>query len=185
MKNNFGKINLLVVLVIVLVQLIIAGGIFFYFKYASGSLPQQQRPMQALPSTESQSSRRPQEDTRHEPRSFSDSGFSGAKDYTRDFAMFSVGDIIVNPAGTSTAFFITTVLVEYRQSDKRLPPELTNKAPLFRDRMTGYFSRLTVEELRDMENRDIFRDDIMRIINNLLVEGRITDVFFEQFLIQQ
>ena len=179
MKNNSGKINIMVVIIILMANIIIIG--LVYFLLFANKQPPQQAPMQRLPQAEAP---RRQEESRSSGRSFSDSGFSGAKDYTRDFALFSVGDIIVNTSGTNSSFFITSVLVEYRQADRRLPPELTNKAPMFRDRMTGYFSRLTADELRDMDNRDIFRDDIMRLINNMLIEGRITDVIFEQFVIQ-
>ncbi|MCL2062797.1 MAG: flagellar basal body-associated FliL family protein [Candidatus Cloacimonetes bacterium] len=182
MRNNIGRINILVIIIIILVQLIIAGGIYFYFWMNNDGEESPQR-MQGLQQTDVPTQRR--EESRNSDRgSFTEGGFTGAKDYTRDFAIFNVGDIIVNPLGSESRFLVLIVLFEYRLADRRLPAELQNKAPMFRDRITQYFSRITIEDLRDVENRDIFRDDIIRVINNLLVEGRITDVFFEQFVLQ-
>ena len=182
MRNNIGKINILVIIIIILVQLIIAGGIYFYF-WMNTSEREEESSLQGLTQTEVPPPRH-QEEPRGSDRSFSELNYGGARDYTRDFAIFNVGDIIVNPRGTDQRFLITTVLFEYRLVDRRLPGELSNKAPMFRDRITTYFSRISLEDLRDLDNRDVFRDDIIRVINNLLVEGRITDVFFEQFVIQ-
>ena len=180
MRDNYGKINPLVIIIIIVFQLILSVGIYFFLIRGGEEQPQR---MQTLQQTEVNPPRRG-DDSRAGGRSFVEGGHSGARDYTRDFAIFSVGDLVVNPLGTESRFLIATVLFEYRLTDRRLPPELQNKAPMFRDRITQYFSRLTIEDLRDVENRDVFRDDLMRVINNLLVEGRITDVFFEQFVIQ-
>ena len=181
MNNNFGKINALVIIIIVLVQLLISVCIYFFLLRSSGE--EQPQRLSTLQQTEVYQPPRNEEPRHSENRSFSGGSSYGAKDYTRDFAIFNLGQSIVNPSGVDR-LFITTVLFEYRQTDRRLPAELQNKAPMMKDRVAGYFSRLSLEDLRDVENRDIFRDDIMRIINNLLVDGRITDVFFEEFIIQ-
>jgi|GEM_PF-1962821 len=181
--SESGKINALVVIIIILVQLLLSVCIYVFVLREADEKPKET--MSLLPRVETpQPQRSNTDDTRRNDRSFNTSNFYGARDYTREYTLFSLGDLVVNPASSGSGFFLSTILFEYRQSDKRLPDELKNKAPMFKDRIIQYFSRLTIDDLRDIENRDVFREDIMRIINNLLVEGRITDVFFEQFVLQ-
>jgi len=123
-----------------------------------------------------------QRDERAPTRGGGGGGF-GARDFARDFTLFNVDDIIVNPAGVDR-FFVTSLSLEHRQADRNLPVELRNKTPLIKDAVIGYFSRLTVEELRDIDNRENYREDVMRIINGMLIEGRVTNVVFQQWVIQ-
>ena len=186
--NNHGKVNFLVVIIIVLVQCLIFGGLFVYVFIINREEPVNLRPAGNLPpQTEVnpiQQQQAPARNDQGSARGGGGGGGLGARDFTRDFALFNVDDIIVNPAGADNRFFITSVSLEYRQADRRLPDELRNKTPLIKDAMTGYFSRLTIEEIRNIDMRENFRDDIMRLVNGLLIEGRVTNVVFSQWLIQ-
>lgn len=181
MIDTKGKINIIVIIVIILVQLLIAAGLYFFV------LKEKDEPVKltTLEKTEILPQKQTSVASRNSEIRSSDTIQSlEARDYIKDFTIFDLGDLIVNPLGTESRFFIVTISFEHRQSDRRLPDELKNKVPLFRDRLIGYFSRLTVDDLRNIENRDIFKDDIMQMINSMLTEGRITNVFFEQFVIQ-
>jgi len=190
--NNAGKVNIMVIIIIVLVQAIIIGAGYFFFMYEKeGSGQGQQQQLSSLPPpTETQ---RPSNDRRNDRRNdrqqqqqyddYDDGPGFGAKDYIKDYALFDLGDIILNPMGTER-FFIAAIQLEYRQADKNLPTELKNKMPLMKDRVMQLFSRKSLEELRDIENRERYKEEVMRSVNSILLEGRVTSVIFEQFVIQ-
>ena len=185
MHNNQGKVNILVIIIIVLMMMLTAAGVYLFFIHQPPG--EQARPLSPLAEHRTEvPARQQQARDRDSGRDFdSGAGFGGgARDFTRDFTLFSLGDVIVNPAGTDNRFFIASISLEHRQADRNLPVELRNKTPLLKDRVIGYFSRLTVEELRNVDNRETYRDDIMRLINSALIEGRVTNVIFEQFVIQ-
>jgi flagellar basal body-associated protein FliL len=190
MLNNSGKINILVVIIIILVQCIIAGVAWFLF--FREPQPEPQPRLQTLERTEvQQSGRQRVEPTASRLNTDQHQGFVdhqnfeiGGKDYLRTYALFTLNDITINLAGPESRFLVVGVTLEYRQADRRLPDELKNKTAIFNDRLINYFSRLTIEVVRNHENRDIFKDDIMSIINGQLLEGRITNVLFEKFVFQ-
>jgi flagellar basal body-associated protein FliL len=189
--NNLGKINILVIIIIILVQAMLFGGLFVWFfvigNQGDNASPQM-RPVTTLERTEVAPAEQPRAQQRNDRDRDRDRdrggavGF-GARDFTRDFTLFNLDDIIVNPAGVDR-FFITSLALEHRQADRNLPVELRNKTPMIKDALIGYFSRRTVEELRDIDNREMYRDDVMRLINGMLIEGRITNVVFQQWVIQ-
>jgi len=181
MFNNQGKVNVLVIIIIVLVQLLITVGVYLFVLRDTEEAP---RPMSPLAEHRTEVPVQQNNNQQQRGGNFDTGLGGGARDFTRDFTLFSLGDVIVNPAGADSRFFIASVSFEHRQSDRNLPVELRNKTPLLKDRLISYFSRLTVEDLRNIDNREMFREDIMRSVNNVLIEGRITNVIFEQFVIQ-
>ena len=197
MYNNHGKVNIIVILLIIIIQLLISGGVYFLFLKDRAAAGENQglsaidaaridvQPAQPMRTPERPDPRAAQNPP--ERGSFMDSSqYDVAKDYEKDFALFKLDDIIINPAGTEnqSRFFVVTITFEYRQADRRLPNELTNKTPVLKDRIIEYFSKMTVEEIRKLENRQSFKMDIMRMANNSLLHGRVTDVIFDQFIIQ-
>jgi flagellar basal body-associated protein FliL len=190
MNNESGKVNLIIVAIIVVVQLILLGVVYFLFFHAPQNVQPRMAPIERTDvdvfvprPTDSRS-----EPTQERARTGSnwEPGGGVAKDYLKDYTIFQLGDIVVNPTLTTdeNRFFVVSVSFEYRRADKKLPDELKQKVPLFRDGVMSYFSRLTVEDLRQFDNREVFKEDLMKMMNSLLVEGRITDVFFEQFVLQ-
>ncbi len=176
--NNKGKINILIIVIIVLVQLIIGVAIYFLF-LREKSEPIRLKALETTTLTDTTSSiSKDKDDNDLKSNSFD------AKDYIKDYTIFSIGDLIINPYGSESRFFIISISFEHRQAEKKLPDELKNKTPLIKDRLIGYFSRLAIEDLQKIDNRDIFKDDIMKTVNSMLTEGRITNVFFEQYVIQ-
>lgn len=177
--NNKGKISILIIVIIVLVQLIIGATIYFLF------LREKTEPIK-LKTIESANITNPKTQINDNSLEHNDSSLTSfdAKDYIKDYTIFAIGDLIVNPFGTESRFFIVSISFEHKQADKKLPDELTNKTPLIKDKLIYYFSRLSVEELQKIDNRDIFKEDIMKTVNSMLTTGRITNVLFEQYVIQ-
>jgi flagellar basal body-associated protein FliL len=192
MKDIAGKINITIVVAIIVVQALLSVAVYFFVLRDSDPASGQ---LTTLERTEVEP-RRPdrQPDRYDEPdrdrgrgndnrRDDPSAGF-GARCFIKDYAIWSFGDLVVNPAGDDSRFFMVTISFEYRQADKRLPDELKAKRPLFNDALRQYFSRLTVDELRNHQNIDDYKEDIMRMVNSMLIEGRITNVLFEQFVLQ-
>jgi flagellar basal body-associated protein FliL len=200
MLNNKGKINILVIIIIVLLWALSAGGLYIYFTYIkppatpekSGLQPVTVAPPSQPPIVNPPNPAvSPSVGTRDASKSGSTFGgdsdsYSGGKDYVKDFALFALGKepLTVNLSGQDQHFLIIAVVFEYRLTDKELPAELSAKTPVFKDRLLQYFSKLTIDDVKEMNNRDIFKGDIMKIINNSLIKGRITDVIFDQFMFQ-
>jgi len=189
MRDISGKINIIVVLVILFVMLGAGGAYFWFFLRdpvevpASLSLSTISNPVaETAPETTPATNNKSTSST--SPTTPTPTG-SGAMDYIKDYAIFTLGDIVVNPRDAEkNTYLITSISFAYRLSDKNMPVELKNKTPIFRDSILSYFSRCTLVDLRDIEKRDTFKEDIMRMVNESLLEGRITNVLFEQFVIQ-
>jgi hypothetical protein len=160
-----------------------------YFFVLSDDTPTEPGATPILPTelvrTDPQQQRQAPPTAQREQRTFVEQQDFGARCYIRDFTIFSLGEIIVNPREAERAFFITTISLEHRQADRRLPQELQAKTSILLDRVQTYFSGLTLDDLRNPDNRPVFRNDIISILNNQLIEGRVTDVLFEQWVIQQ
>ncbi|MCL1826782.1 MAG: flagellar basal body-associated FliL family protein [Candidatus Cloacimonetes bacterium] len=192
MLNNSGKINILIIIIIVLVNMIILGVAYFFLIYQSEPNGDASPELTTLEKTEVAPHRQKVDPT---PSSLnterSSSGFgdhsaynTGGKDYLKDFALFNIDPLTINLAGEEPKYLVVSIAFEYRLSDKKLPDELRNKIPLLKDKLISYFSKLRIEDVRNHDNREIFKDDIISIINQLLLEGRITNVLFDQFVFQ-
>jgi len=195
MKRDSGKINILVIIIIVLTNVIILGtGYYFFIIKPSRSEDQlQQQRLNTLERVDVQAPQR----QRIEPtpnrlnagnnqQGFVDTQVFdvGGKDYLKNYALYNIESLTINLAGKDPTYLVVAVTLEYRQSDKKLPDELKMKTPIFKDKLIGYFSRLSIDVVRDNNYREIFRDDILSIINGQLLEGRVTNVLFEQFVFQ-
>jgi len=186
MLGNKGKINILVVIIIIVVQLLIVGAVWFFLfrepveEAPAGPKPITKTDVELPPPPPASSS------TDKKPTSTPDNtSNAGARDFIKDYAIFSLGDVVLNPSGADkNTYFITTISFEYRLSDKNIATELKNKTPIFRDSILSYFSRFNLDDFRNIEMRDTFKEDIQRMVNSNLLEGRITSVLFEQFVIQ-
>ena len=190
-KNTDGKINFIIVAVIILVNFLLMGGFYFFFMMEPAPEQPAFHPLESSEPPTPRNNARTEEARKlakeeSEEESTKDDGYvSGfeARDFITDYTTWPLGQIAVNPSG-SQRFFIATITFEYRLTEIKLPTELKNKLPLFNDALMSYFSKKTEDELRNIDNRDGFKDDIRKMINAMLIEGKITNVLFEQFVLQ-
>jgi len=179
--NNKGKINILVIIIIVVVQLIAVAAVWWFFIRETGEV----EPTGPKPIAKTEVEPPPSTDKKTDDTSTTGTDNGKALDFIKDYAIFSLGDVVLNPKGAEkNTFFITTISFQYRLADKNIAVELKNKTPLFRDSILSYFARFTLDDLKNIEMRDTFKEDIQRMVNSSLLEGRITNVLFEQFVIQ-
>jgi len=186
MRDNSGKINIIVVFVIFFLMFASGGAYFWFFLRDPVELPPSLTTL-SNPVADVAPTTTPATDNRStSSTSTSTPTPSGnAMDFIKDYAIFTLGDIVVNPKeAEKNTYLITSISFAYRLTDKNMPVELKNKTPIFRDSILSYFSKCSLTDLRDIDKRDTFKEDIMRMVNESLLEGRITNVLFEQFVIQ-
>ncbi|MDD3050831.1 MAG: flagellar basal body-associated FliL family protein [Candidatus Cloacimonetes bacterium] len=106
------------------------------------------------------------------------------KDYFTEYAVIPWEDIVVNPQDASDRYLLIKLGFEYKLADKKLPDEIKNKTVLLTDRINSYLSEKKLEELARNDFREVMRQDINFIVNELLKEGKITKVLFSQYVIQ-
>jgi flagellar basal body-associated protein FliL len=190
MKNNQGKVDILVILVIILANALLGFILYFFFIRDAESTskddfhPIQTGKMDNYAKDDYNDVKKNDRNNDRKSDYADDYDDIGAKDYIKDYNMWELGEIVVNPYGAENRFFVTSIFIEYRLSDKKLPDELKAKLPLFKGEVVHYFSNLTVEELRNIEKRNNYKRDVMRMINGRLIEGRITDLSFQQWVVQ-
>ncbi len=174
-SNNSGKINIIIIVIIVVVQILIGAALYFFVFNKQDSVI---KPIKAIAKKDSVS-------TKKDKKAETDkSTKSEAKDYIKEYTLFSLEQIAVNPKGSPDKFLVITMALEFKLSDKNLPVELKNKTLLLNDRISYYFALKSYEELIVLENRDKYKKDILNMINGLLTEGKITNVIFAQYVLQ-
>jgi len=94
-----------------------------------------------------------------------------------------IEDVVVNPSGTSgTRYLCTTVALE--AVDPTVVEEIQGREPQIRDLLIEILGRRTVEELSDLQTRENLREEIKTAVDDLLVSGEITGVYFANFVLQ-
>jgi len=107
------------------------------------------------------------------------------KDYIREYTIYEIpGQIAINPRGSDYTFFAIKVAMEFQTADRKLLDELKKKTKIMEERIENYFAQKTVEEIKNINNRDLFKRELMRSLNSILADGKITDIFFPQYVIQ-
>lgn len=97
--------------------------------------------------------------------------------------IFLIKDIIINPAGTNgTRFLLTTVGIEV--STPEAQQELEKKELQVRDLLNSILTSKGLNDLVDMEQRELLRTEISKKVGDLVKSGRMKNVYFSKFIIQ-
>ncbi len=104
-------------------------------------------------------------------------------DTLQDFSVYVVNDIVINPAGTNaTRFLLTTIGFEVTSEDTK--EELTRKDVQLRDILNTILTSKRLEELVNVDQRALLREEIIAEVNALIRSGSINQVYFSKFIIQ-
>jgi flagellar basal body-associated protein FliL len=98
--------------------------------------------------------------------------------------LFSVENLVVNPAGTDEIlrFLMVTVAVEPDSPDAMARME-ANEIVL-RDALLRSFALHTTDELLDMEGRGALLDELQGVIEAVVGPGTVNRIFLPQYVIQ-
>ena len=96
--------------------------------------------------------------------------------------MINLEAINLNPANSMGEIFSCEIVLEVM--DELIATELNNRNAQVMDRLSGYLSMKTVEELGDAKRWEIYRKEMVDIINSVLTNGDISNLYIKQKIIQ-
>lgn len=117
--------------------------------------------------------------------SHDDSGKAGTVTAKSDSlgTTFDAGEFITNLANEGGSRFIK-VKVVLAFPDPKMQDELTNKLPEIQHTVNSTLRQQTVESLSAPKAMEKLADLLKKNINNLLVKGNVTSVYFTSFVVQ-
>jgi flagellar FliL protein len=90
---------------------------------------------------------------------------------------------VVNIAETNGERYLK-VVIQLEVSDPGVAPELEQLKPRIRDSILDLLTPKTYKDLMDLAGKQRLREDIAGRINNILQRGKVTKVYFTDFVIQ-
>ena len=98
-------------------------------------------------------------------------------------AIWPMEAFIVNIADTNGSRYLKLV-VQLEVSDQTVVPELEQLKPKLRDTILDLLSPKTYQDLMELSGKQRLREDIAGRVNNILTKGKVTKVYFTDFVIQ-
>ena len=92
-------------------------------------------------------------------------------------------NLIINPTNTDGKRYLM-VKIGFESDEPKALEELTAKDVVVRDAILRYLSSQSVEYLSAISNRDDLKEGLREIMNEILEDGRITRLYFTQYVIQ-
>ena len=90
--------------------------------------------------------------------------------------------INLNPANSNGEIFSCEMTIE--ANDQKVIDELTVRNSQIKDIILTYLSYRTVQELNDVANRTLYRDELKEKLNSVLTSGEISNLYITQWIIQ-
>ena len=97
--------------------------------------------------------------------------------------VWAMDPFIVNLADNNGERYLK-VTIELEVSDKKIVEELNTLKPKLRDNILDLLTAKSYKDLVDMVGKQRLRDEIAMRLNSYLTGGKITKVFFTEFVIQ-
>lgn len=93
-------------------------------------------------------------------------------------------EIIVNLYSEDGSERYLKVNLTFEVNDNKAQEELTKRIPQVRDMLINILSSKTKEKIDQKEGKELIRREIISAINSLMNKGQVTNVFFQDFVIQ-
>lgn len=90
---------------------------------------------------------------------------------------------VVNIIDANTERYLKLV-VQLEVSDPTVITELEQIKPKLRDSILDLLTAKTYKDLMDLSGKQRLREDIAGRINNILTKGKVTKVYFTDFVVQ-
>lgn len=98
-------------------------------------------------------------------------------------SIWPMDPFVVNIAETNGERYLK-IVIQLEISDSGLGPELDQLKPRIRDSILDLLTPKTYKDLMDLAGKQRLREDIAGRINNILQRGKVTKVYFTDFVIQ-
>ena len=96
---------------------------------------------------------------------------------------FPLENFIVNLADPGGKRYLSTkIVLEF--NDKGVIPSLETKVPEMRDRILMILPTKTFKEIQSVEGKNSLRSTLIAELNQVLQKGKITNIFFQEFVVQ-
>jgi flagellar FliL protein len=96
---------------------------------------------------------------------------------------FKIDPIIVNPANSNGERYLKAV-VALETYEPKVSAELELRLPQIKNQINSILSSKTISQMQTNEDRERLRREIQNRVNGLLVRGRVSNVYFEEFVYQ-
>lgn len=104
-------------------------------------------------------------------------------DLTRIKGVFTLDDLVVNPAHSrGKHFFVATVVFTFE--NKKMVELITEREPMLRDRIIDLLCQKTFEWMSRYENREKIRAGILNITKELLQCQEGINIYFTKYVLQ-
>jgi len=97
--------------------------------------------------------------------------------------IYTIKDIIINPAGTGGTRFLS-VSFAFDLESEELKAELETREPVIRDALITILSSKTVAQLTDPRQKEIARYQIKKRISDLMKTDELAGVYYTDFVLQ-
>jgi flagellar FliL protein len=103
--------------------------------------------------------------------------------YLDSLAFFKLDPMIVNPAGSNGERYLKTT-ISLELNNPEVQAELEKRVPQIKNQINNILSSKSILQLQTNEDKEKLRRDILDRVNGMLVTGRITNVYLEEFVYQ-
>lgn len=106
-----------------------------------------------------------------------------ASEINKNKINFPLESFIVNLADPGGKRYLSTrIVLEF--SDKDSLVSLEKSVPEIRDRILMILPTKTYKEIQSVEGKHALRSSLIVALNEILQEGKITNIFFQEFVVQ-
>lgn len=97
--------------------------------------------------------------------------------------MYEMKDFTVNLLNEGGRRYLRTK-IDIEMNSENLMPELDKKNALVRDTIIQILSSKQIEEIATIDGKERLKDELVKAINRLLIDGQVKNVYFTNFVIQ-
>lgn len=97
--------------------------------------------------------------------------------------MYTVADIVVNPAGTGGSRYLSTS-IGFELGSEELAAEFGERDPIVRDALITILASKTVAQLTDAKQKEITRYQIKKRVSKLMDTEDLMGVYYTDFVLQ-
>ncbi len=108
---------------------------------------------------------------------------SHGKDGGNVSSLFTVKDIVINPAGTGGTRFLS-VSFAFELESLEIEEEFKAREAIIRDALITILSSKTVAQLTDAKQKEIVRYQIKKRVSNLMKTEELAGVYYTDFVLQ-
>lgn len=102
---------------------------------------------------------------------------------TSESVVYSIKDIVINPAGTGGTRFLS-VSFGFELESAEIAEEFERREPIIRDALITVLSSKTVAQLTDPKQKEIIRYQIKKRVSKIMRTDELAGVYYTDFVLQ-